>query len=52
MIHALLKNSIFFGRDSYNIINFSAKFYSKYEFYIWVYFKWRTKREDEKLLEY
>jgi len=25
----LLKNSIFFGRDSYNIMNFSAKFYSK-----------------------
>ena len=24
-----LKNSNFFGRDSYNIINFSAKFYSK-----------------------
>jgi len=25
----LLKNSNFFGRDSYNIINFFAKFYSK-----------------------
>jgi len=25
----LLKNSNFFGRDSYNIMNFSVKFYSK-----------------------
>jgi len=25
----LLKNSKFFGRDSYNIINFFVKFYSK-----------------------
>ena len=28
-IHILLKNSNFFGRDSYNIMNFSAKFYLK-----------------------
>jgi len=32
-MHVLLKNSNFFGRDSYNIMNFSAKFMnSTYEF--------------------
>jgi len=35
-------------RDSYNIMNFSAKFIQKYEFYIWVYFKGGTKSEDGK----
>jgi len=29
LIHVLLKNSNFIGRDSYNIMNFSEKIYSK-----------------------
>jgi len=44
----LKKIQIFFGRDSYNSMNFSAKFIQKYELYIWVYFKRGTKSEDGK----
>jgi len=44
----LLKKSIFFLKDSYNIMNFMKFFMQKYEFYIWVYFKRETKSEDRK----
>jgi len=59
----LFKNSIFFWRDSYNIVNFAVKFYSKIcidisietkdevEMMAWVYFKRETKSEDEILFK-
>jgi len=47
----LLKNSKFFEKDSYNIINFFANFIQKYEFStILVYFKGGIKNEDEIFL--
>lgn len=48
-IHILLKNSNFFyGRDCYNIINISIKFFQNCEAYIWADLKTRIISGSDK----